>query len=108
MTTDLKPTIPAGESIDANLCVVISPTGFGFRSSTGTTVIGVTASSAVNNGRIEFQSGPYYSLTAGGSITIGDNLASSSNGTVVTTVSRGQFVSLATTVAGKTFLAKKC
>jgi hypothetical protein len=108
MTTDLKPTILAGETIGANLCVVISPTGFGFKSSTGTTVVGVTASSVDNNREIQFQSGPYYSLTAGGSITIGDNLASSSNGTVATTTSRGQFVSLATTVAGKTFLAKKC
>jgi hypothetical protein len=103
-----SPTILAGEAIEINRCVQFTTSqAIGTKTILGSTAGGVTAVAAVNGTAIKFQPGPFYLLTAGGTITSGDFLVPSTNGTVVTSTTSGQFIAIESSTSGKTVNARK-
>jgi len=103
-----SPTILAGEAIEINRCVRISLTeGVVFKTTPNSTAGGVTALAVANGEAIQFQPGPFYLLTAGGTITSGDFLVTSTDGTVVTSPTSGQFIAIENSTSGKTVNARK-
>lgn len=103
-----SPTILAGEAIEINRCVKFTTSqAIGTKTILGSTAGGVTAVAAVNGTAIKFQPGPFYLLTAGDTITSGDFLVPSTNGTVVTSTTSGQFIAIESSTSGKTVNARK-
>lgn len=103
-----NPTILAGEDIARNRCVRISLTeGIAFKADYNSAVGGVTALAVANGEAIQFQPGPFYLMTAGGTITSGDFLVPSVDGTVVTAPTIGQFIAIENSTSGKTVNARK-
>ena len=103
-----NPTILAGEAIEINRCVRFTTSqGIGTKTISGSTAGGVTASAVANGAAIQFQPGPFYILTAGGTITSGDFLVPSTDGTVVTSPTSGQFIAIESSTSGKTVNARK-
>ena len=73
----------------------------------GSIVSGVTDVASANGAAIKFQPGPFYLLTAGGTITSGDFLVPSTDGTVVMSSTSGQFIAIENSTSGKTVNARK-
>jgi len=101
------PTILAAEPISINQCVCISSTpGLVARATEGKVVLGVAASS-VNTGQlVVFQDGPSYQVIAEGTITSGDLLVPGTTpGSLIKSVSGGQFIAIESDISGNVFNA---
>lgn len=105
---DLKPTILANETIGSNLMVAINPAnGRGRLAVTGDMVVGVSAASVSASNPIVFQEGEYMTVTANGTIAVGDIVAPNALGKCIKTSTWGQFVAIETASSNETLLVKK-
>jgi hypothetical protein len=100
-------TFLASESISINQCVSLTTTpALVSRSTEGKVVLGVSATTVAAGQPVVFQDGPAYQVIAEGTITSGDLLVPGTTpGSLIKSVTGGQFIAIESKTSGNVFNA---